>query len=261
MNFELPYIPSRPVKPREHGVTMVMDKGLSIRQAENLIESAGDYIDLLKLGFGTAFLNKKLDSKIKIYREAGMKVYFGGTFFEAYFVRGLFDDYCRILDKFKVDAVEISDGSIKLPHEEKCRIIKKLSGEFTVLSEVGSKEEGMIIHPRKWIDLMNHELNAGSWKVIAEARESGTVGIFRKSGNVHSILIDRIMNNVNTDKIIWEAPNKNQQVWFIKKFGANVNIGNVAPDDAVPLETLRLGLRGDTFFQFLPDQVTRKFKP
>lgn len=259
-NINLPHIPSRSSKPRETGVTMVMDKGLSVQQAEAYLENTADYFDFVKLGFGTAYLTKKLDEKIKLYRDAGLRVYFGGTFFEAFFIRGMFDDYCRLLDKYNLDTVEISDGSINLENDEKCKLIRKLSRNYLVLSEVGSKEEGIIIHPRMWIRMMKNELEAGSWKVIAEARESGTVGIFRKSGHAHTVLVNRIATDVNTDKIIWETPQKSQQVWFLKRFGANTNLGNIAIDDVVPLETLRLGLRGDTFFSYLPPEIRNKFQ-
>jgi phosphosulfolactate synthase len=151
-----------------------------------------------------------------------------------------------------LDTAEVSDGSITIEHDLKCEYINKLSKNFTVLSEVGSKEEGVIIHPQRWIKMMENELKAGSYKVIAEARESGTVGIFHKNGSAHTMLINRIVNKVKLENIIWETPQKSQQVYFIKMFGANVNVGNIGVDDVIPLETLRIGLRGDTFFTFLP---------
>lgn len=251
MNFELPDIPSRPEKPRESGITMMMDKGLSIRQVEDLIDVAGHTFDIAKLGFGTSFVTNRLEEKIKLYQAAGIRPYFGGTLFEAFIIRGMFDQYRELISKYKLDMAEVSDGSIEIPHDQKCEFIQKLSKEVTVLSEVGSKEESIIIAPGKWIKMMNTELEAGSWKVIAEARESGTVGIFRSSGNAHTILINRILSGVNKDQILWEAPQKSQQVWFIKLLGNNVNLGNIAPHECIPLETLRVGLRGDTFFSFL----------
>ena len=252
MNFELPDIPIRESKPRKNGVTMVMDKGLSLKEAENLVSSSDHIVDIIKLGFGTSYVTKNLQEKINLYKNAGLMVYLGGTLFEAFIVRNMFDDYCKLLDKLKLEHAEVSDGSIELEHKLKCEYIHKLSQRFTVFSEVGSKEEGMIIHPSKWTKMMKKELEAGSWKVIAEARESGTVGIYHSSGKTHTMLVDKITAKVKPEDIMWEAPLKSQQVWFIKQFGHEVNLGNIAPNEAVGLETLRLGLRGDTFFQFLP---------
>jgi phosphosulfolactate synthase len=255
MNFELPHLPSRQTRPRKNGVTMVMDKGMGLRQAENFIESSSDYVDLLKLGFGTSIVTKNLEEKIKLYKEAGFKVYLGGTLFEAYIIRDMFEDYRRLIDKLKLECAEVSDGSIVMNHDKKCEYIHTLSKTVTVLSEVGSKEEGIIIHPAKWTSMMNKELEAGSWKVIAEARESGTVGIYRSNGHAHTLLINKILAKVKQENILWEAPQKPQQVWFIKLLGADANLGNIAPDDVIPLETLRLGLRGDTFFMHLPQSI------
>jgi phosphosulfolactate synthase len=252
MNFTLPHIPERDSKPRKNGVTMVMDKGLSLREAENFLDSSAELVDIIKLGFGTSYVMKNLEEKIKLYKNAGMMVYLGGTLFEAFIVRNMFEDYQKLLDKYKLECAEVSDGSIDLKHTTKCEYIQKLSKNYTVFSEVGSKEEGMIIHPSKWITMMKSELEAGSSKVIAEARESGTVGIYHSSGKTHTMLVDKITAKVKAENIMWEAPLKSQQVWFIKQFGHNVNLGNIAPSEAVGLETLRLGLRGDTFFQFLP---------
>ena len=192
MNFNLPFLPERPAKPRNKGITMVMDKGLSLNEVSNFIESSVEFADLIKLGFGTSLITNKLDEKIKLYKEAGLECYFGGTLFEAFVIRNKFDDYLRYLDKFKVSMAEVSDGSIVMDHQLKCEYIQKLSKYCKVLSEVGSKEEGIIIHPGKWISMMNKELEAGSWKVIAEARESGTVGIYHSNGKTHVMLVDKI---------------------------------------------------------------------
>jgi phosphosulfolactate synthase len=255
MNFDMPHIPERPAKPRDHGLTMMMDKGLSIRQVEDFLEMNGDLTDLVKLGFGTSYLTKNIEQKIKLYQEAGIKVYLGGTLFEAFIIRGMFDDYMRLVDRLKLECAEVSDGSIAIPHDKKCEYIHTLAKNNTVLSEVGSKEAGIIIHPAKWTTMMNKELQAGSWKVIAEARESGTVGIYRPNGSAHVMLINKILSKVKKEDILWEAPQKPQQVWFLKLLGANVNLGNISYDDVIPLETLRLGLRGDTFFSFLPKHL------
>jgi phosphosulfolactate synthase len=260
MNFNLPGLPERTAKPRKNGITMVMDKGLSLRQALDLVSVSGQYVDIVKLGFGTSLLTKDLNKKLQIYKDAEIKTYFGGTLFEAFIVRDMLDDYRRYLDKYKMEYVEISDGSIRMQHDEKCKLIEQLSKDYIVLSEVGSKEEGVIIHPAKWISMMNKELECGAWKVIAESRESGTVGIYRPNGNAHVTLINKILQKVPGEKIMWEAPKKAQQAWFIGLIGSNVNMGNIAPDDIIPLETLRLGLRGDTFMQFLPPATVKKWK-
>lgn len=255
LNFTLPYLPERPAKPRNNGLTMMMDKGLSVRQVEDFLSASGSLTDIVKLGFGTSYLTNNIEQKIALYKEAGMKVYLGGTLFEAFIVRGMFADYMKLLDKLKLNCAEVSDGSIVMPHDKKCEYIQTLAKNFTVLSEVGSKEAGIIIHPAKWTSMMNKELEAGSWKVIAEARESGTVGIYRANGTAHTLLINKILAKVNKESILWEAPLKPQQVWFMKLLGPNVNLGNISYDDVIPLETLRLGLRGDTFFSHLPKEL------
>ena len=252
MNFPFNHIPNRTQSPRDNGLTMVMDKGLSIRESENMISSASKHIDIVKLGFGTAFLTEDLDKKIKLYQNAGFKVYFGGTLFEAFIIRDMFQEYVELIKRFEMDTVEISDGSITINHNKKCEYINILSQNTTVLSEIGSKSADILIPPYKWIEMMEKEINAGSWKVIAEAREGGNVGICRETGEVRSDLIEEILTKIPQDKILWEAPKKSQQVWFIKLMGANVNLGNIAPNEIIPLECLRLGLRGDTFYDFLP---------
>ncbi len=251
MHYELNNIPERTEKPRESGMTMVMDKGLSLRQAEDFLEVSGIYTDIIKLGWATSYVTPNLQEKLNLYRQAGIPFYFGGTLFEAFIVRNQYDDYCRMLDKFGLEYAEVSDGSITIEHDIKCEYIRKLSERVTVISEVGSKDVQKIFAPYKWIQLMKAELEAGSHKVIAEARESGNVGIYRDSGEVRQGLVDEILTQIPADKIIWEAPQKAQQVWFIKLLGSNVNLGNIAPADMIPLETLRLGLRSDTFDHFL----------
>jgi phosphosulfolactate synthase len=249
--FGLKNMPERSQKPRNGGLCMVMDKGLSIREVEDFLEVASNYTDIVKLGFGTGILTPKLDVKLKLYREAGIPVYFGGTLFEAYLVRDQLDDYRRLLEKTGITYVEVSDGSLELPHDEKCEIIADLAKNYTVLSEVGSKDADKIIPPYEWIEQMESELAAGAWKVIGEARESGTVGIFRNTGEVRSGLVAEIIRKIPINDIIWEAPQKTQQVWFLQLYGSDVNLGNIAPNEVIPLETLRLGLRGDSFHFFL----------
>ncbi|MFN3874382.1 MAG: phosphosulfolactate synthase [Flavobacteriales bacterium] len=260
MSNTLTHLPKRSAKPRGEGTTMVMDKGLSMRQAEDLIDASGPYVDLVKLGFGTAVITPRAAEKVKLYQKAGIRVYLGGTLFEAFVARGQFKEYVKLLDRLGIDTAEVSDGSISMPQKEKCRYIGELAKHRTVLSEVGSKESGILISPGRWVSMMQAEIDAGSWKVIAEARESGTVGIYRPSGHAHTQLVNRILAKVPAERIVWEAPQKAQQVWFIKQLGANVNLGNIAPDEAIALEALRLGLRGDTFFQYLPEQVAEKLR-
>ncbi|MBW3545041.1 MAG: phosphosulfolactate synthase [Bacteroidetes bacterium] len=251
MNYELGQIPDRTLKPRDYGFTMAMDKGLSTREAEDFLSVASHYVDIVKLGWATSFVTPNLETKLRVYAEAGVPVYFGGTLFEAFIVRNNFDGYRRILDKYGMQYAEVSDGSLEMPHDQKCEYIRQLAGQVTVLSEVGSKDADKIIPPYKWINLMKAEMEAGAWKVIGEAREGGNVGLFRSTGEVRSGLVEEILTQIPFEKIIWEAPQKAQQVWFIKLLGTNVNLGNIAPNEVIPLETIRLGLRGDTFMDFI----------
>jgi phosphosulfolactate synthase len=202
----------------------------------------------------------QLKEKVKLYKAADFRVYVGGTLFEAFYVRGQLDAYKKYIDDLGLDTVEVSDGSMVLPHDQKCQLIHDFAKNYKVLSEVGSKEEGILISPAKWIKMMQTELQAGSWKVIAEARESGNVGIYRPNGQAHVMLINKIIQKVNPQDILWEAPKKPQQVYFIKQFGPNVNLGNIAENEVIPLECLRAGLRGDTFFDFLPSNIQEQFK-
>ena len=244
-------IPDRAKKPRNKGLTMVMDKGLSLNEAENMVALKSELTDIVKLGFGTSLLTRYIDKKIKLYHKAGIMVYVGGTLFEAFTVRNQFDDFCKLMDKLKLEMVEVSDGSISIEHDTKCEYIQKLSKNFKVISEIGSKCESNSLEDSDWIEYMNKELQAGSWKVIAEAREGGNVGMFDPNGNIKENLIKKITNKISTSKILWEAPQKKQQVWFINNFGANVNLGNISPNDIISLECLRIGLRGDTFDNYL----------
>lgn len=228
-----------------------MDKGLSLREAEDFIEMTEGYVDLIKLGFGTSIISPNLDKKIAFYQEAGIPVYFGGTLFEAFVARNQLSDYVDLLKKYNLKHLEISDGSLDMTQEDKCNYIRRFAQDFIVISEVGSKDAEKIIPPYKWIEMMTKEIEAGVWKVIAEARESGNVGIFRGTGEIRSGLIEEILTRIPQDKIIWEAPQKGQQLWFIKQYGANVSLGNIAPNEVIPLETMRIGLRGDTFHFYL----------
>ena len=251
MNFFLTDMPERTKKPRENGLTMVMDRGLSINDTKNFIDMCSPHTDIVKLGFGTSAVSPHVRAKIDLYKEAGLLVYIGGTLFEAFVIRNMFSEYKDLLRKWDLNMCEVSDGSIEISHQEKCNYIKELSKEFNVVSEVGSKDENRLIAPYKWIELMQKELESGSWKVIAEAREGGNVGIYNRGGDVRSDLIDEILTKIDSNDILWEAPKKPQQVWFIKLLGPNVNLGNIAWDEVIPLETLRIGLRADTFFDYI----------
>lgn len=251
MNFNLSQIPHRNPKPRYNGITMVMDKGLSINEVKNFLDVAAPHVDIVKLGFGTSFVTPNLREKIEVYKNAGMPIYFGGTLFEAFLIRNQFDDYVAVCKDYGIDFIEVSDGSITIPHAEKCGYIEKLTQHGTVLSEVGSKDAAHIMPPYKWIELMRAELEAGSSYVIAEAREAGNVGIYRGSGEVREGLVQEILTQIPAEKIIWEAPQKAQQLYFLELIGCNVNLGNIAPHEVLPLEAMRIGLRGDTFYLYL----------
>lgn len=239
-------LPGRPPKPRQTGLTHVIDKGLSVRQLADMLEVGADYVDIVKFGWGTGYITRNLREKIGLLREAAIIPVLGGTFFEVCLAQQKLDDWKRWVVDLGLTHVEVSDGTISLPHDLKLDYISSLAREFAVLSEVGSKDAEVVIAPYRWVELIGTELRAGAWKVITEARESGTAGVFRGSGEVRMGLIDEIVHAIDPDRLLFEAPQKAQQVWFLDKFGPNTNLGNIAPDEVIPLETLRLGLRGDT---------------
>lgn len=251
INFNLTQIPKRTTKPRSNGLTMVMDKGLSLTEAENFISVASPHVDVVKLGFGTSAVTPNLRAKIELYQSHHIPVYFGGTLFEAFVIRNQFEDYLAMCKDYHIDLIEVSDGSIEIPHAEKCGYIEKIAKVANVISEVGSKDAAHIIPPYKWIELMTAELSAGSLYVIAEAREAGNVGIYRGSGEVREGLVQEILTKIPAEKILWEAPQKAQQLYFLELIGCNVNLGNIAPNEVIPLEAMRIGLRGDTFHLYL----------
>lgn len=230
---------------------MVMDKGLSIADTRNFLSIAAPHVDIVKLGFGTSFVTPNLREKLDVYKEFDVPVYFGGTLFEAFLIRNQFEDYVSVMKDYDVQYMEVSDGSIVIPHAEKCGYIEKLAKVGTVLSEVGSKDVTNIMPPYKWVELMRTELAAGAAYVIAEARESGTVGIYRDSGEVRQGLVQEILTQIPAEKIIWEAPKKEQQYYFLQLVGCNVNLGNLAPNEVISLEAMRVGLRSETFQLFL----------
>ena len=251
MNFNLKQMPERTARPRTNGLTMIMDKGLGLDEVRNFLSTSLPYVDIVKLGFGTSYVTSNLKEKLAIYKEHNVPVYFGGTLFEAFIIRDQFQDYIDAIKEYGIDHVEVSDGSMDIEHPVKCKYISELAKHATVLSEVGSKDAAHIIPPYKWIELMRAELAAGSSYVIAEAREAGNVGIYRGSGEVREGLVQEILTQIPSEKIIWEAPQKAQQLYFLELLGANVNLGNIAPHEVIALEAMRIGLHGDTFHLYL----------
>ena len=234
---------------RSGGLTHVLDKGLGPRAWEDVLETAGDYIDIVKLGWGTAWVTGNLDKKLLVLREKPVVI--GGTFFEVVFARDKLDEYKRWLTKHGITYVEISDGTIEIPRERKLELITEFAKDFTVLSEVGSKDSSVEYTAAEWTQWLREELDAGAWKVITEAREGGTAGIFDSEGGMRTELIGEIAEAVGLDNVVFEAPSKSAQAWFVKRFGSDVNLGNIPPEEVIPLETLRLGLRGDTLKEVL----------
>jgi phosphosulfolactate synthase len=244
--IELLDLPGRVPKPRENGLTHVLDRGLSMADVDGLVEVAGDYIDIVKLGWGTGLVSGNLEPKVRRYREHGIPVVLGGTLTELAIAQDRLDGLLSLIERLALEHIEVSDGTITMAHDHKLELIERLARDFTVLSEVGSKDDTKIMAPYRWVELIQAELEAGAWKVITEARESGTSGIYRHDGEVRMGLIDEIVHRVPAADLLFEAPRKDQQVWFIRRLGPNVNLGNVVPDDVLSLETMRLGLRADT---------------
>jgi phosphosulfolactate synthase len=234
---------------RHVGLTHVIDKGLGPRAWEDVLEVAGDHISIVKLGWGTAYVTANLERKLEVLRDKPVVI--GGTFFEVCFAKDRLDDYKRWLEQLGLTHVEISDGTIDIPRDQKLDLIAEFARDFTVLSEVGSKDSSVEYTAAQWTTWLNEELAAGAWKVITEAREGGTAGIFDSSGGMRTELIADIANVVGPANIIFEAPTKAAQAWFVKQFGPSVNLGNIPPEEVIPLETLRLGLRGDTLKEVL----------
>jgi phosphosulfolactate synthase len=244
-------LPPRAPKPREIGLTHVIDKGLNLRDIEGMFDTAGDYVDIVKLGWGTSYVTRNLEKKIALYRSFETPVVCGGTLFEAVFARDRLDEYKRWLTEQRFSCVEISDGAVDIPRERKLELIADFARDFRVLSEVGSKDSEVNIAPYLWVEWMREELAAGAWKVITEGRESGTAGIFRPTGEMRTGLVDEIVHSIDVHEILFEAPTKASQAWFVKQFGPDVNLGNIPPDEVIALETLRLGLRADTLKEVL----------
>ncbi len=224
----------------------MLDRGLSVAEVDGLAEVAGEYIDIVKLGWGTSVATGNLEAKLKRYRELGMTPMFGGTLTELAIAQNRLEALVAWIHELGLEHIEVSDGTITIEHERKVELIQSLAKEFTVLSEVGSKDNTRIMAPFRWVEQIQAELDAGAWKVIAEARESGSVGIFRHDGEVRMGLIDEIVHAIPEDKILFEAPRRDQQVWFVRRFGPDVNLGNIIPEEVLSLETIRVGLRSDT---------------
>jgi phosphosulfolactate synthase len=235
--------------PRAKGLTHVLDKGLGVRAWADVLETAGDYIDIVKLGWGTAYVTRNLREKLNVLRERPVVI--GGTFFEVVYARDAIDEYKRWLSELRLTYVEISDGTIDIPRHRKLELIAEFAADFTVLSEVGSKDSSVEFEPDEWRRWLREELDAGAWKVITEAREGGSAGIFTSGGEMRTDLVGEIASAVPLDDLVWEAPTKAAQAWFVKQFGPEVNLGNIPPDEVIALETLRLGLRGDTLKEVL----------
>jgi phosphosulfolactate synthase len=244
-------VPARPGKPRVEGLTHVMDKGMNIRDIEGLFDTAGAFVDIVKLGWGTSYVTNNLEKKIALYRSLETPVVCGGTLFEAVYARGKLDEFKAWLREFRFSHVEISDGTLDIPRERKLELIDEFGRDFVVLSEVGSKDAEAIYAPYQWVEWIKEELAAGAWKVITEGREGGTAGIYRPTGEMRTGLVDEIAHEIDVREILFEAPTKSAQAWFVKQFGPNVNLGNIPPDEVIPLETLRLGLRADTLREVL----------
>jgi phosphosulfolactate synthase len=232
-----------------HGLTHVIDKGLGPRAWEDLLEVAGDHVSIVKLGWGTAAVTRNLERKLDVLREKPVVI--GGTYFEVVYAKGRLDEYKAWLQGLGLTHVEISDGTVDIPRERKLELIADFARDFTVLSEVGSKDSSVEYAAEQWVRWLQEELGAGAWKVITEAREGGTAGIFDSSGGMRTELIGEIGMAVGPANVVFEAPTKAAQAWFIKQFGPSVNLGNIPPEEVIPLETLRLGLRGDTLKEVL----------
>jgi phosphosulfolactate synthase len=246
-------LPPRTAKPRSEGITHVLDRGLSVADVDGLVEVAGEYIDFVKLGWGTAVATGNLEPKLARYKEHGIPAMFGGTLTELAIAQNRLDRFVASLHELGIEHIELSDGTLNIESERKLELIGRLAEEFTVLSEVGSKDDTRIMAPYRWVEHIQSELEAGAWKVIAEGREGGNVGIFRHDGEVRQGLVDEILHAIPADKIVFDAPRKDQQVWFVRRLGPDVNLGNITPEDVLSLETIRVGLRSDTAVAELDD--------
>ncbi|MDX6553416.1 MAG: phosphosulfolactate synthase [Gaiellales bacterium] len=246
-------LPMRPSKPRERGLTHVIDKGMTLAEVDGMFQTAGEFVDIVKLGWGTSYVTNNLAAKVKLYQSYDTPVMCGGTLLEAAVARGRVDEFKRWVKSYGMTHVEVSDGTLRMERESKQELISALTEDFVVLSEVGSKDQESVFAPYQWVAWIREELEAGAWKVITEGRETGTGGIYRANGEVRSGLIDEIVHEIPIDSLLFEAPQKEQQAWFIRHLGPEINLGNIPHEEVLPLETLRLGLRSDT----MPDLLLR----
>jgi phosphosulfolactate synthase len=243
-------LPERERKPRSEGLTHVIDTGLSTAEARSFMETAGEYVDFVRLGWGTAYVTNEVESKIAAYRDAGVPVLLGGTMTELAWLRGRVDELTAWLRELGIEHIEVSSGTVAMPPDEKRALIERLAGEFTVFAEVGEKDPHALLAPYRWVALIREALDAGAAQVVCEGRATGDAGVYRPDGEARTGLVDEIVHEVDQSKLIFEAPKKHQQVWFIEQLGPHVNLGNVLPADVISLETLRLGLRADTLKLF-----------
>lgn len=251
MNFNLPFLPFRTQKPRETGLTIMTDRGLSVRETENFAEGNAPYTDFVKMAFGSSLLIPSLESKLNIYRESGISAFFGGTLFEAFIIRGLYDEYCQYLDRFGIEYVEVSDSAVSINREQKLDYIHQLSANYTVISQATSSKPGKDLTHDKWIENIKEETEAGAWKVIF--KEDDNIQIFNKDGVWNRHFITKIRESLSPDQLIWDAPEKEHQLRFIALFGNNVSLCNIPSDGVITLESIRLGLHSSTLMTLLPE--------
>jgi phosphosulfolactate synthase len=240
---------NRTTRPRQSGLTHILDKGMALAECEQMLEVAAPYVDIVKFGWATAVVVENLDAKIALLMKHGIEVCCGGTMFELAVLRNKVDEYIAFLKDKGLRLVEISDGVIEMSEAQKLGYIERLAKDFKVLSEVGSKDSAVVVAPYRWVNQIKGELEAGAWKVVTEGRESGTVGLYRESGEIRQGLIEEIEVQIDSSRLIFEAPQKAQQVWMIKHFGCNANLGNIPPHEVISLETIRQGLRADTLIR------------
>ena len=243
-------LPARPPKPRVRGITHVIDPGLSAREAEGAMDSVGDYVDLVRFGWGTAYITRELRRKLEIYKGFGIPTMLGGTLTELAWLQGKVDGLRRWLDELGIEHVEVSSGVVPMPREDKLALIRTLAGDRTVYAEVGEKDPHALMAPYRWVELIREALDAGATQVVCEGRADGSAGVYRPDGEVRTGLVDEVAHEIDINRLIFEAPQRPQQIWFIERFGTDVNIGNVNPRDVISLETLRVGLRADTLRLF-----------
>jgi len=243
-------LPARPPKPRARGITHVIDPGLSAREAEGVMDSVGDYVDLVRFGWGTAYITRELRRKLEIYKGFGIPTMLGGTLTELAWLQGKVDGLRRWLDELGIEHIEVSSGVVPMPREDKLELIRTLADDRTVYAEVGEKDPHALMAPYRWVELIREALEAGATQVVCEGRADGSAGVYRPDGEVRTGLVDEVAHEIDINRLIFEAPQRGQQIWFIERFGTDVNIGNVNPRDVISLETLRVGLRADTLRLF-----------